>query len=105
MCNWFLIVWPAYLKRKMNIKFLLASLKQLANFNSKIVLKAVLNLGSRFPSLLLVVFFSVQYDRILEQFSGSQAAFGTTFRVAGGYRKAGTSFLKRVIGRIFAIST
>jgi hypothetical protein len=41
--------------------------------------------------------------RLLEQFSGSQAAFGTTFRVTGGYRKAGTSFLKRGIGRIFRI--
>jgi hypothetical protein len=28
--------------------------------------------------------------------SESQAAFGTTFRVTGGYLKAGTSFLKRV---------
>jgi hypothetical protein len=41
--------------------------------------------------------------KVLEQFSGSQAAFGTTFRVTGGYRKAGTSFLRRVIGRIFTI--
>jgi hypothetical protein len=27
-----------------------------------------------------------------------------TFRVIGGYRKAGTSFLKRVTGRIFTLS-
>jgi len=40
---------------------------------------------------------------ISEQFLGSQAAFGTTFRVTGGYRKAGTSSLKRVTGRIFTI--
>jgi hypothetical protein len=33
---------------------------------------------------------------ISEQFLGSQAAFGTTFRVTGGYRKAETSFLNRV---------
>jgi hypothetical protein len=38
---------------------------------------------------------------LLEQFSGSQSAFGTTFRVTGGYLKAGTSFLKRVTETIF----
>jgi hypothetical protein len=31
--------------------------------------------------------------RLLEQCSGSQAAFQTTFRITGGYRKARTSFL------------
>jgi hypothetical protein len=41
------------------------------------------------------------HGRLSEQFSVSQAAFGTTFRVTGGYRKAGTSFMKRVTGRIF----
>jgi hypothetical protein len=40
---------------------------------------------------------------ISEQFSGSQAALGTTFRVTAAYRKVGTSFLKMVIGRIFAV--
>jgi hypothetical protein len=30
-----------------------------------------------------------------EQLSGSQAAFVTTFRVTGGYWKAGTSLLKK----------
>jgi hypothetical protein len=33
-----------------------------------------------------------------EQFSGSQAAFGTTFRVTGEYWKAGTSSIQRVTG-------
>jgi hypothetical protein len=42
--------------------------------------------------------------KLLEQFSGSQAAFGTTFRVTGGYEKARTSCLKKVIGGIFTIS-
>jgi hypothetical protein len=41
--------------------------------------------------------------KVLEQFSGSQAAFGTTFKVTGGYRKGGKSFLKTVIRRIFTI--
>jgi hypothetical protein len=35
-----------------------------------------------------------------EEFFSSQAAFGTTYRVTGGYRKAGISFLKKVTGRI-----
>jgi hypothetical protein len=40
----------------------------------------------------------------MDQFSLSQATFGTTFKVIGGYLKAGKSFLKRVLGRIFTIS-
>jgi hypothetical protein len=41
--------------------------------------------------------FSVYiHSRHLEQFSGSQAGYGTTFRDTGGYQKAGTSSLKRV---------
>jgi hypothetical protein len=36
--------------------------------------------------------------------SGSQTAFGTTFRDTGGYQKAGTSSLKRVTGRIQLVS-
>jgi hypothetical protein len=31
------------------------------------------------------------------------AAFGTTFRVIGGYQKAGASLLEKVTGRIFKI--
>ncbi len=34
---------------------------------------------------------------------GSQAAFGTTFRVTGSYQKDGTSSLKRVTGSIFQL--
>jgi hypothetical protein len=36
--------------------------------------------------------------------SGLQGVFGTTFIVTGSYWKAGVSFLKRVTGRIFAIT-
>jgi hypothetical protein len=36
------------------------------------------------------------YDRLSEQFSGPQAAFGTTFKVTGCYWKAVTSPLERV---------
>jgi hypothetical protein len=38
-----------------------------------------------------------------EKFSESQAASVKTFRVTGGYLKAGTSFLKRVTGRFFEL--
>jgi hypothetical protein len=38
--------------------------------------------------------------RLSKQFSGSQAAFETNFKITGDYRKAGKSFLKRLIGRI-----
>jgi hypothetical protein len=43
------------------------------------------------------------HSRVTEQFLDTQAALGTTFRVTGGNLKAGTSFLKRLIGRIFRI--
>jgi hypothetical protein len=34
----------------------------------------------------------------------SWLAFGTIFRITGGYRKAGIIFLRRVTGRNFKIS-
>jgi hypothetical protein len=51
--------------------------------------------------------FSMQctfMGRLSEHFSGSHAAFGSTFRVTGGYQKAGTNFLKWVTGKIFTTS-
>jgi hypothetical protein len=52
----------------------------------------------------LFIFSSLQrHGNLFEQFSESQAAFQTTFRVTGGYLKAGTSFLKRVTGKIFKL--
>ncbi len=36
------------------------------------------------------------HGRHSQQFSGSQAVFWTTFRITGGYRKAGTRYLKSV---------
>jgi hypothetical protein len=41
------------------------------------------------------------HGRLSESFSGSQAAFGTTFRFTGGFWKPGTHFLWRVTGKIF----
>jgi hypothetical protein len=44
------------------------------------------------------------HSKLSEQFSESQAGFGTTFKGTGGYQKAGTSSLKRITGRNFTIS-
>jgi hypothetical protein len=41
--------------------------------------------------------------RLLEQCSGSQAAFKATFRITGGYRKARRSFLTGLLEGIFTI--
>ncbi len=66
--------------------------------------KATSEFLSGFPSLSLVDFLLCTYhSRLSEQFSESQAALGTTFRVTGGYLKAGTIFLKRVSGGILRI--
>jgi hypothetical protein len=90
-------------QEKINLKFLPASLKTLTNskINSEIRIKFLFRL-----SFVLIGRFSPAFmqGRLSEQFSGSHAAFGTIFRVTGGCRKAGTSFLKRANGRIFTIS-
>jgi hypothetical protein len=63
--------------------------------------------GISVPAFLLshwFIFSSVQctcHGLLTVQLLGSQAAFGTTFRITGGYQKAVTSFLKRVTGSIF----
>ncbi len=80
---------------KKSMKILLPSLKTLLIL--KVVPKAASNFWSGFPLLSLVNFFLVYiHSRFSEQFSESQARFGTTFKATGGYQKAGTSFLKRV---------
>jgi hypothetical protein len=62
------------------------------------------------PAFLLShwsIFFSVHSWPAIETIFRitAQATFGTTAcRVTGCYRKAGTSFLKRVTGRIFRIN-
>jgi hypothetical protein len=47
----------------------------------------------------LVDFFqcTVIHGQLSEQFSESQAVFGTTFRDTGGHQKAGASSLNRVL--------
>ncbi len=56
----------------------------------KIVPKAALNFCSGFPFLSVMVDYLPGYihGRLSEQFSESRAAFGTTFRVTGGFRTA-----------------
>jgi hypothetical protein len=79
------------LQRKINKKVLLAFLKTLGinsnnGFESQIKFRFSLSFGL--------------IGRLSQQFSGSQAAFRTTFRV----QKAGTNSLKRILGRIFPIT-
>jgi hypothetical protein len=50
------------------------------------------------PAFLLSHWWIFSSGRLSEHFSGSQTAFGTTFRITGGYRKARTSLMKRVNG-------
>jgi hypothetical protein len=70
-------------KEKINIRFLLASLKILCNF--KECSESRINSFPAFlPEFLQCTMFV--HGWLLEQFSGSQAAFGTTFRVTGGYQ-------------------
>jgi hypothetical protein len=81
--------------------FLLASLKTPTNSNDssesrvKFLFRLSFALFGGFSPMYI-------YCRFSEQFSESQAAFGTTSRVTGGFRKAGTSPLKRV--RIFTVN-
>jgi hypothetical protein len=39
----------------------------------------------------------VIHSRLSEQFSGSQAGYGTSFRDTGGYQKVGTSSLRGLL--------
>jgi hypothetical protein len=72
------------------VKFSIASLKTLSNSKNCFVsrIKFLLQL-----SFALIGRFFPEYihGRLSEQFSGSQAGFGTTFRDTGGYQKAGTA--------------
>ncbi len=77
--------------------------------NFCLLLKTFLKAASEFQSgfLLMIMVDFLQrmcQSRLSEQFSELQAAFGTTFRVTGGYLKAGTSFQNRFTGRMFRIS-
>jgi hypothetical protein len=76
-------------KEKINIKFLLASLKTLTN--SYDCPKAASNC-SGLPSPSYVDFLQCTFMvGFRNNFQDHQAAFETTFRVTGRYRKAGTT--------------
>jgi hypothetical protein len=86
------------------MKFLLASLKTLTNSKNCSVSRIAFLFRLSFP-LIISQFFPVYiHSRLLEQFSGTQAGYGATFRATGGYQKAGASSLKRATGRNFIIS-
>jgi hypothetical protein len=90
-------------KQKNQCKVLLAALKGLTN--SKDCPVSRIKFLFRLSYTLIVEISPVYMDgRLSKQLSESQAAFGTTFKVTGGFRKSGTSPLKRVTGRIFPIS-
>jgi hypothetical protein len=74
-------------KRKINIKFLLASLKTLAN-SKDCPLKRIKFLFRL--SFALIRRFSPAYihGRLSEQFSESQVAFGTSLKITGCHQKS-----------------
>jgi hypothetical protein len=84
MRKWFFNFEPAFLERKINIKFVLASLKLTISEDFSERRKCFC---SGFPFLSLENFLSVHLCRLSEQFSGSHAAFGTNFRVTAAIGK------------------
>jgi hypothetical protein len=77
-------------QEKINMMFLLASLKTLTNFkqcSSESRTKFVFWLSFVLISRFFPVFI---HSRLSEQFSGPQAGFRTTFRNTGGNQNAGT---------------
>jgi hypothetical protein len=90
---------PFLFKRNINIKFLLVSLKTLKNFKNS----SENRIKFLFPLSLLALVDFLQFAFMpgLKQFSGG---LRNNFGVTGGYQKAGTSYLKRVIGRVFTIN-
>ncbi len=91
------------IRKKINEKFLLASLKTLAN--SKNCTSHQISVSIRLSFALVGRFFPVYiHGHFSEQVSESHAAFRTTFSDTGGCQKSGTSPVKRFTGRIFTIS-
>jgi hypothetical protein len=89
--------------KKIKMEFLLASLK--TPTNSKSCSESRIKFLFRLSFARTGQFFLVYiHSRLSEQFSESQADFGTTLKGTGGYQKAGTSSLNRVTGRNFTIS-
>jgi hypothetical protein len=82
---------------------LIASLKTLTDFEncSESRIKFLFRLSFALFGKFLTVYI---HSRLSEQFLGSQAGYGTTFRDTGGYQKAGTRSLKRVTRINFTIS-
>ncbi len=92
----------ALLKRKINKKFLLASLKRIIII--KVVPKAEFKKSGLPHWSLFCSAPHTCHSLLSEQYSWSQKAFGTILKFLGSFLKAGTSFLKSVSGRIFWIS-
>jgi hypothetical protein len=72
------------------MKFLLASLKALTNSTN--CSESRIKFGFRLSFSLIGRLLPVHiHSRLLEQFPGSQAGFGTSFRYTGSYKKTGTT--------------
>jgi hypothetical protein len=84
-----LTILACLVQEKIIKKFLLASLKTLTTSKncSKNRNKFLFWL---YFALIGKFFLAYIHSRLYEQFSGAQAAFGTTFRNTGSYQKAGT---------------
>jgi hypothetical protein len=98
----FQIFQPALIKRKNKTFF--ACFFENTNTNSKLFRK--LQLLFQLPSLrrFCPVYIYDSWPWLSEQFPVSQTALETTFRVTGGFRKVGTSFLEKIAERFFHIS-
>jgi hypothetical protein len=87
---------------------LLASLKTPTSTDSKNCsvsrIKFLFRLSFALAGRFFPVYIFQDHRRVTEQFSESQAGYGTTFRDIGGYQKAGTSSLKKVTGMNVTIS-
>jgi hypothetical protein len=76
------------LNRKINVKVLLAALKWLTN--SKDCPVSRIKFLCRLYTLIVEISPVYMDGRLSKQLSESQAAFGKTFEVTGGFRKSGT---------------
>jgi hypothetical protein len=82
-------------QEKNEYEVLLVSLKTLTD--SENCSESRIKFLFRLSFALIGQFFPVYiHSRLSEQFSGSQAGYGTTFRDTGGYQKSGISSLNRV---------
>ncbi len=89
-------------KNKYCIKILLASLKTLNNSENSTERES--NFFNSFPFLSLVDFLLCEFMAGFRNNFRITGSFHANFRITGFYQKDGTSFQKRVAGKIFTVS-